>query len=252
MGRRRYLCAAGARGVFAPSFSELSKVAAIAALLFCLCAAACTTDGSPALTTATPRASVAFEQIDGPPEAVFHRLVRELSHEAAARQIAVVPRAQTAQFRIRGYVAARTRGDRTAVVWVWDVYDADQKRTLRISGEEDAGHANGDAWAGTDDQVLRRISRASMDRLVAFLATPPLEAQHQDTPVHAAVAEESGPERQHVYNLAASSDEFAPEAFGIVRLSNTDAATRPADPMQLGHSTGADADVPLPKRQPGH
>src|SRR5262249_262650 len=156
MGRRRYVCAGSARRFFDPSSSEPSKVAAIAALLFCLCAAACTTDGSPALTTATPRASVAFEQIDGPPEAVFHKLGRERSPEAATRQIAVVSRAQTAQFRVRGYVAARTRGDRTALAWVWDVYDADQKRALRISGEEDAGRANGDVWAATDEQVLRR------------------------------------------------------------------------------------------------
>ena len=49
-----------------------------------------------------------------------------------------------------------------------DVYDGDQHRVVRLSGEEKIA---GRASASADDQALRRIARAGMDQLAAFLAT---------------------------------------------------------------------------------
>ena len=135
--------------------------------------AACVTDVPVAMNAPAQHASIAFEQIDGPPEGVFRKLVHELSEEAQMRQVAVVSRERPAQYRVRGYIAAHVRGNRTTIAWVWDVYDADQKRALRVSGEEEAGRAGDDAWATIDEQTLRRISRASLNQLVAFLAAPP-------------------------------------------------------------------------------
>jgi len=56
---------------------------------------------------------------------------------------------------------------------VWDVYDADKRRVLRIAGEEAGGRPGSNAWAAADEQVVRRIARTSIDRLVTFLAAPP-------------------------------------------------------------------------------
>jgi hypothetical protein len=147
------------------------------------------TEAPAALNAPAPRASVAFEQIDGPPEGVFRKLVHELAEEAQVRQVAVVSRERPAQFRVRGYIAAHVRGNRTTIAWVWDVYDADQKRALRIAGEEDAGRVGNDAWATTDEQMLRRISRASMDQLVAFLAAPPEPARNEEATARTASAD---------------------------------------------------------------
>jgi len=145
----------------------------LAALLLSLTAAACSTDGRPTLASATPRTpTVAFESIDGPPESVFQRLVQTLSEEAEARQLAVVSREGPAQYRIKGYVAAQTQGKRSTITWVWDVYDSEQRRALRISGEEPASPAGQGTWAVADDYVLRRIANVGMDRLVAFLGSP--------------------------------------------------------------------------------
>src|ERR1700687_2420657 len=80
--------------------------------------------------------TVAFESIDGPPETVFRTLVQQLNQEAQSRQGSVVSRESAAQYRIRGYVAAHVQGKRTTISWVWDVYDADRQRTLRLAGEE--------------------------------------------------------------------------------------------------------------------
>lgn len=134
--------------------------------------AGCTALGGPLPTAVAPTApTVAFESIDGPPPAVFNRLVDTLSAEAEARRIAVVSREAPSTYRVRGYLAAHVDRGRTHIGWVWDVYDAERRRTLRISGEEPgAAHRAADAWSAADEPLLRRIAQASLDRLVAFLA----------------------------------------------------------------------------------
>ena len=57
----------------------------------------------------------------------------------------------------------------TTIAWVWDVYDRDQQRALRLSGEEPAGKAGRDAWAAADDLVLRRIAQAGFSGLTAMI-----------------------------------------------------------------------------------
>jgi hypothetical protein len=143
------------------------------ALMLALATAACTTDGAPTPMAAAARGpTVAFESVDGPPESVFHNLVRALSFEAETRQVAVVSRTDNAQYRVRAYLAAQSQGKTSTVAWVWDVYDADQRRAVRFAGEEPASTAGTGTWAIADDQVLRRIAYRGMDRLVAFLTAP--------------------------------------------------------------------------------
>jgi hypothetical protein len=165
--------------------------------------AACTTDG---LTTGSvsPGTSVAFERIDGAPEQVFRKLVQDLSEEAETRQITVVSRDGAARYRIRGYVAAHTHNDRTTIAWVWDIYDADQSRALRISGEEDAGSAAKNAWE-TDDEFLHRLSHVGMDRIAAFLSAPSTEASLQ------------APGSGRVFANAGSDNGISPESASILR-----------------------------------
>ncbi len=124
--------------------------------------------GAAGTGVAAPR-TVAFESIDGPPEAVFRRLVTRLGQEAIARKIAVVSREQPAQYRICGYVAAHVQGQRTTINWVWDVFTAGHQRVARISGEmPDVLSARG--WAAADDAVVARMAQDGMNRLAAFLA----------------------------------------------------------------------------------
>jgi hypothetical protein len=138
-----------------------------------LAAAACAADGHPTASFVSGRsATVAFESIDGPPKPVFQKLVENLATEAVARQVAVISREATPRYRIRGYMAAHLEGRRIHIGWVWDVYDANRRRVLRIASEEPAGRRVGDAWAAADDAMLRRIASASMDRLAAFLDAP--------------------------------------------------------------------------------
>ena len=109
--------------------------------------------------------TVAFESIDGPPPQVFDRMVNLLDSEARLRNLAVVSRKDSAAFRVRSYLSAQVRGGQTSIAWVWDVYDRDQNRALRLSGEEQAGKGGRDAWATADDLVLRRIAQAGLTGL---------------------------------------------------------------------------------------
>jgi hypothetical protein len=117
-------------------------------------------------------ATVAFESIDGPPSAVFQKLVRTLTEEADARQVAVVSRAGPASYRVRGYVSAMVERRKVSFAWVWDVYDADKRRVLRLSGEEPASSGHRDAWLTADDAVVRRIARAGMTGIAEFIHAP--------------------------------------------------------------------------------
>jgi hypothetical protein len=142
-------------------------------LALAFAASGCANAPAPLASVTSERgASIAFESIDGPPVAVFQNLVTTISAEAATRQVRVVSRTGDPAYRIRGYLAAIVVGGKSHISWVWDVYDADKRRVFRIAGEEAAGRPGANAWAAADEQMVRRIARASMDRLVAFLAAP--------------------------------------------------------------------------------
>lgn len=142
-----------------------------AAWLLAIVAAGCTPDGKRG-SSLTSRTTVAFDSIDGPPAGVFQKLVQNLNDEAQARRVAVVSREAPSQYRIRGYLAAHVAKGSASIAWVWDVYDAQENRALRMTGEEPTGRAGRDAWLSADDDVLQRIARNGMDQLVAFLDSP--------------------------------------------------------------------------------
>src|ERR1700721_4663716 len=91
--------------------------------------------------------TVTFESIDGPPPQVFDRMVGVLDSESKLRSLSIVSREGGAAYRVKSYLSAQVNHGRTVIAWVWDVYDRDQQRALRLSGEEPAGKAGRDPWA---------------------------------------------------------------------------------------------------------
>jgi hypothetical protein len=127
--------------------------------------------------------AIAFESIDGPPPQVFDRMVGILDSESKLRSLSIVSREGAAAYRVRSYLAAEVNHGRTAIAWVWDVYDQNQQRTLRLSGEEPAGKAGRDAWASADDLVLRKIAQAGLSGLASMMnGTPPADAPQAPPP----------------------------------------------------------------------
>ncbi|PIT02991.1 hypothetical protein TSA1_21210 [Bradyrhizobium nitroreducens] len=111
-------------------------------------------------------ATVAFESIDGPPPQVFDRMVGVLDSESKLRSLSVVSREGTAAYRVRSYLSAQVVRGKTVIAWVWDVYDANQQRALRLAGEEPTSAKGGrDPWNAADDLVLRKIAQAGFSGL---------------------------------------------------------------------------------------
>ena len=160
-----------------------------------------------ASTSASP--TVTFESIDGPPPQVFDRMVSVLDSESKLRSLSIVSREGTASYRVRSYLSAQVNHGRAVIAWVWDVYDRDQQRALRLSGEEPAGKAGRDAWMAADDLVLRKIAQAGFSGLTAMIngtgpdAPSPAPAPDKRSP---AVASADAPEP--------ASGEFSVSALG--------------------------------------
>ncbi len=190
--------------------------------------AGCNLNGQPEFSVAQPRgATVAFESVDGLPPAQFQTLVQSLNSEAKTRRLAVVSRDGTSAYRVRGYLAAEMDRGKTTISWVWDVFDKDERRALRISGTETVkGKLKG--WQVADDAMLQRIANTSMGKLAAFLTGPEV-----------APGAPAGPRV-----VAAAPNTSSPEAAGIFRIF------RPlADPLPAREAAAGGA-VPLPPRRP--
>ena len=129
--------------------------------------------GSYAMASTGSGPTVAFESIDGPPPQVFDRMVSVLDSESKLRNLSIVSREGRASYRVRSYLSAQVVRGKTVIAWVWDVYDNNQQRALRLSGEEAAGKAGRDAWAAADDLVLRKIAQAGLSGLSGMINGTP-------------------------------------------------------------------------------
>jgi hypothetical protein len=169
--------------------------------------------GSVAMASHSSGPTVAFESIDGPPPQIFDRMVGVLDSESKLRNLSIVSREGTASYRVRGYLAAEVNHGQTTIAWVWDVYDRDQQRALRLSGTEAAGKAGRDPWAAADDLALRKIAQAGLSGLASMVnGTTPAEP-----PPAAPALGRRGP-------AIASAEPAAPDAgkFSVSALGYTD------------------------------
>jgi hypothetical protein len=211
-----------------------------AALLAAVCAlalAACNLENRPTALAGQPRgATVAFESIDGPPPGQFHQLVQDLNNEAQTRRLAVISRESPSAYRVRGYLAAKVVQKQTTISWVWDVFDQDDRRALRITGEETAKGRHHDAWSAADDEMLHRIASSSMDQLAAFLTSPEVAP--------------STPDMLSVPQLVlVGMRDFSPEAAGIFRIFQPNADPAPRETAEPPAVVNA-GPVPLPPPRP--
>jgi hypothetical protein len=197
--------------------------------------AGCGPDGQPGVNAAQPRgATVAFESIDGPPSAQFHKLVQNLNDEAQTRRLAVIARDKPSAYRVRGYLSAKVEKRQTTVSWVWDVFDQNEHRALRITGAEAAKGRHG--WTAADDEMLKRIAHSSMEQLAAFLTSPEVAPSAPAVLAPTPVA------------LLGWHD-VSPEAAGIFRIFRPQATDD--SPAESAEATPVNnPSVPLPRSRP--
>jgi hypothetical protein len=204
-----------------------------AVLLLGLAVAGCVGTGQIANLADARRTTVAFESIEGPPPAVVHSFVGALRQEASARHIAVVPSSQ-ANYRLRGYLAAPDGESATSITWALDVYDANERRAFRLSGEEKAA---GNGWDAADGQVLARIAGTGMQQFATFAAAGGAPAATGGTPI------------SRVSSAALGwFDDWTPEASGIFRILRRE-PTQPEIAADAHHPLPPDT-VPIPRARP--
>jgi hypothetical protein len=121
---------------------------------------------------------VALESIDGAPAPVRTALADELAAAASERKVELVGSSAEARYRVRGYLSTETEGGQTKVAYVWDVFDAQNRRAKRLAGSSPAGIASGSISA-TDREALARLAQASMDEIAGFLSASKLEPSFQ-------------------------------------------------------------------------
>jgi hypothetical protein len=110
-------------------------------------------------------------------------MVGVLDSESKLRNLSIVSREDSASYRVRGYLSAQVSRGQTTIAWAWDVYDRDQQRALRLTGEEPAGKAGRDPWTAADDLVLRKIAQAGLSGLSAMVnRTVPADAPDRRGP----------------------------------------------------------------------
>jgi hypothetical protein len=194
--------------------SRTAPRAAVAAVLFAVacglggCASGGAGGGAFAMAS-SGGPTVAFESIDGPPPQIFDRMVSVLDTESKLRNLLIVSREGPAAYRVRSYLSAQISHGRTTIAWVWDVYDRDQQRALRLAGEEPAGKAGRDPWAAADDLVLRKIAQAGLSGLTAMVnGTAPADAPPPD----------SAPGRHGPAVASAAPPAAAPGEFNVSAL----------------------------------
>src|SRR5215213_1327790 len=164
--------------------------------------------GSYAMVSTGSGPTVAFESIDGPPPQVFDRMVGVLDSESKLRNLSIVSREGGAAYRVRSYLSAQVVRGKTVIAWVWDVYDNNQQRALRLSGEEAAGKAGRDAWAAADDLVLRKIAQAGLSGLSGMINGTPDTAP---VPAH----ERRGPAVASMESVVPAQDAATVTALGF-------------------------------------
>ena len=198
----------------------------LAVLLAGLGLSACVNTGQIVnLTEGRPGTTVAFESIDGAPPAVFQKLVDSLKEHAGTHQLSIVPAAQ-ASYRLHGYLATHGEDGSRSIAWVWDVYDGDQRRVFRVSGEEKADKG-GSFWDAADDAILHRIARTGMQQLAILSARPAVDVAS------------ASPRAQRAASALGWLDDWTPEASGIFRILRRASAPPPPEIAE-------DASRPLP------
>jgi hypothetical protein len=130
-----------------------------------------------------------------------------IDSESKLRNLQVVSREGGASYRVRSYLSAQVVRGKTVIAWVWDVYDNNQQRALRLSGEEPAGKAGRDAWAAADDLVLRKIAQAGLSGLSRMINGTP------DAP------QPASPDLRGSAVASVAQPAPAEDAFGVAALS---------------------------------
>jgi len=125
---------------------------------------------SAALAAIAPKTHIQFAPIIGATTEAVAPLSQRLAVDAKADGISIVPaNAKGTTHILKGYFSAFTEGQKTTVVYVWDVLDPSGTRLHRIEGQEVTSGGNGTGWSSVSGALMEKIADDTMKQFTAWL-----------------------------------------------------------------------------------
>ncbi|MFD1329558.1 hypothetical protein [Mycoplana ramosa] len=122
-----------------------------------------------ALTPATDGESVRFLPIIGAPVEAVTPLSRQLGAQARANGLTIKSSSDnTSRYILKGYFSATQDGDRTIVVYVWDVLDSSGGRLHRIQGQDSVNATAADPWRAVPATTMEAIAQRTIEGYMSW------------------------------------------------------------------------------------
>jgi hypothetical protein len=117
-------------------------------------------------------ARVKFAPIVGATVEAATPLTERIGIKARERGIQLAGSADpSATHVLKGYFSAITEGNKTTVIYVWDVLDPAGNRLHRIQGQVQAPAGRREGWASVSSKTMQDIADQTIDQLAAWLSS---------------------------------------------------------------------------------
>lgn len=114
--------------------------------------------------SAAASGSIRFLPIIGAPVQAVTPLSKQLGTEARAHGLTIKGSADASSEHIlKGYFSTLKDGDKTTVVYVWDVLDGGGNRLHRIQGQESVPGGGADLWSGVPATTMQGIATKTIN-----------------------------------------------------------------------------------------
>ncbi|CAN7436688.1 hypothetical protein LJR255_002781 [Pararhizobium sp. LjRoot255] len=112
-----------------------------------------------AIAPATAAGTIRFLPIIGAPVEAVTPLSKQLGNEARSHGLSIKSASDTSsQHILKGYFSALKDGDKTTVVYVWDVLDGSGNRLHRIQGQNTVDATAANLWSVVPPQTMQTIA----------------------------------------------------------------------------------------------
>jgi hypothetical protein len=124
-----------------------------------------------AIAPAAAAGTIRFLPIIGAPVEAVTPLSKQLGNEARSHGLTIKAAADTSsQHMLKGYFSALKDGNKTTVVYVWDVLDGAGNRLHRIQGQDTVDATAADLWSAVPPQTMQAIATETIAKYLSWRA----------------------------------------------------------------------------------
>lgn len=126
---------------------------------------------SAAIAPATASGTIRFLPIIGAPVEAVTPLSKQLGNEARSHGLTIKSASDTSsQHILKGYFSALKDGEKTTVVYVWDVLDGSGNRLHRIQGQDTVDATAANLWSVVPPQTMQTIATRTIAEYLSWRA----------------------------------------------------------------------------------